>query len=274
MFTQCPDCSKLYPVTKKQIRAKKSKFYCPTCKKKFNVSDSLITAQTLITVDFNPEIKDIFGRQEIQDSNADLPPDPSGEFQLIDASRFLKHRLSNVEAADSQRNAGDTELLPWETEKKPLIVNWFIGLIIGLVLLAAQVLYFESSAWVQSPVYRPYLEKICQWFGCRLAEYQNLAEISVLQSSLSTKDDKSLMFKAVLINEGAFRQLLPNIKISLLDYNDQVFAQRIFNPDKYLPGSSLVQSSLIAAGETVEISLNLAKTVPKIGGYRFEFVEQ
>ncbi len=272
MFTQCPDCKKLYPVTKKQSRAKKTKFYCSNCKKKFNapVSSSAVQAR------FNTglEIEDLSVRRAGQEPSAELKQEQNSDFQLTDASRFLKNRLPSVEDAESQHQADEIGLLPWEAEKPPLTINWLLGFMAGLILLTAQLLYFESSAWIQHPACRIYLEKICQWFGCRLAEYRNLAEIAVLQSSLSATDDGSFLFKAVLNNQGVFRQLLPDIKISLLDYNDQVFAQRIFNPAIYWPGAKSLQNPVIAADETVEISLTFAKIETKIGGYRFELVEK
>ncbi|MBM4206856.1 MAG: hypothetical protein FJ190_02170 [Gammaproteobacteria bacterium] len=59
MRSQCPDCGKLYPVTKKQLRAPKTQVYCTQCKKKFIVAEILVekTAKTAEANAFNQKKK-------------------------------------------------------------------------------------------------------------------------------------------------------------------------------------------------------------------------
>jgi Protein of unknown function (DUF3426) len=162
------------------------------------------------------------------------------------------------------------ERLPWEAEKKPANINWFVGFIIGFVFLIGQLAYFESGKLSQNTSYRPVLEKLCRWLGCHVADYQNLDEFAVLQGSFKPNGDNTITFKAVINNQAAFKQRLPNIKLTLLDYNEQVFAQRIFDPKDHISGVGTHLA--IAPDATVAVSLTIAAPKTPIGGYNFDLI--
>jgi predicted Zn finger-like uncharacterized protein len=161
-----------------------------------------------------------------------------------------------------------TERLPWEIAETPVNANWILGLIVGCVLFLGQFLYFESSAWGQNIVYRPHLEKICRWLGCQLRDYQNLDELNVLSSSFVTKANNTIEIKAVINNQADFAQHLPNIYLTLLDFNEQPFAQRIFTPKEYLSISG--KGFSLAPDTTLEISLTIAAPKISVGGHTID----
>lgn len=262
MLTQCPDCRKTYLVTKKLKRGKKAQIFCTDCKKKFLVSTLFAEKTTAL----------------LTEAKAEYIPKPVSiqKSSLKIKSSDWMHRWRNknrpIETAiNSALPVTDQERLPWEMEKRQFNVNWFVGVVVGFLLLVGQAVFFEGDNLSQNPAYRPHLEQLCRWLGCQLADYENLAELVVLQGSFSSAADNAIVFKAVINNQSAFRQRLPNIKMTLLDYNDQLFAQRVFMPTEYLASSAYSNYS-IEPDESIEASLTIAATKTLVGGYNFDLI--
>ena len=160
---------------------------------------------------------------------------------------------------------------PWDYKIVPDNSYWGIGLVVALLLLAGQILYFEGATFTRNPVFRPHLEKICQRLDCRLPAYKNPAEFTLLQNSLSYLSDRRQLFRVVVSNRAAFAQPYPNLELTLRDYSGNPFAQRIFLPQNYLP-KGRAATSVILPNATVEIRLNIAVPKTIIGGYTFELI--
>jgi hypothetical protein len=269
MYTQCPDCRKTYPVTKKHTRAKKAQIYCTDCKKKFNVSALLNESSAVLVTEAKAEFipKAESKRQPRQKKKSARNP------YSINASSFLKAVKPTDTSNIPLESSPVPEKLPWEEkdENKPIHFSWLTGLITGLFLLLGQIIYFEHGKWPQNPAYRPQLEKLCQWLGCELPDYENLNELAVLQGSFTPNPGNTIAFRAAINNQASFRQKLPNIKLTLIDYNEQLIAQRIFVPKDYLSDAKRSHFS-IDPDETLEASLTIAAPKTAIGGYNFDLL--
>lgn len=204
-------------------------------------------------------------RKPVQKKKPSPPP------YSINISSFLKKTVSDSPAPKPLDSGSTTERLPWETDKQPLNLPWTTGFVTALVLLFGQIIFFEHHNWAQNSSFRPRLELLCQWLGCRLSDYEQLDELVVLQGSFTPNADNTFLFKAVINNQADFRQRLPNIKLTLLDYNEQLLAQRIFLPKDYLSDDKRLNSS-IAADETVEARLVITGPKTPIGGYSFDLI--
>ncbi len=148
---------------------------------------------------------------------------------------------------------------------------WRSGLVIASLLLAAQTMYFEGTAFSRNPTFRPSLEKLCSQLNCRLPAYKNPVEFTVLQGSLIVLPDRSQLFRAVIRNRAAFAQPYPNLELTLLDYAENPFARRIFRPQDYLPKAQAATSAMLPDA-TAAISLNIATPKTKVGGYTFKLI--
>jgi Protein of unknown function (DUF3426) len=267
MLTQCSGCSNTFLTPKINKRAKKTPILCSDCKRKLN-------APTLSNEKPKPLVTEAKA-EYIAKPETNRKPSPKKKSEnlanLISAIGLLKKTISNAAAKNTSESDPDAGRLPWEIEKKAINVNWFIGAIIGLVLLFGQFIYFEGGKLSQNIAYRPALEKLCQWLSCQLADYENLAEFAVLQGSFTPNADNTISFKAVIANQAGFKQKLPNIKLILRDYNEQLIAQRIFSPKDYLVNTKRTNNS-IAADETVEVGLTIAAPKTPIGGYNFDLI--
>lgn len=177
--------------------------------------------------------------------------------------------LLSETAADETAVSLPATDLPWSRENIVGSAYWRTGLIIGLLLLAGQIVYFEGYRFSQNPIFRPVLEKICAPLNCRLPVYKNLDEFAVLQGSFTDLPDHTRLFKAVITNQAAFTQAYPNIDLTLFDYTGKAFTHRVFKPQEYLPKDSITAPAM-TADATTEISLNIAAPETKVGGYTFD----
>jgi hypothetical protein len=160
--------------------------------------------------------------------------------------------------------------LPWNREIVPGRSYWRIGLIVALLILGGQIVYFEGVTISRNPIFRSSLEKICRQLSCQLPAYENLDEFAVLQSSLSALPDRTQLFRAIISNRAAFAQPYPNFELTVLDYAGNPSARRIFRPQDYLP-ETLIGSVMRPDASTI-ISLNIAALKTKVGGYTFELI--
>ena len=162
------------------------------------------------------------------------------------------------------------QALPWEqTTKFDTTVFWRMSLTAGVILLFAQIYFFERDQIFQNTILRPWLERTCQEFGCQLPVYKNLEELTVLQGSFQPYSENSYRLQAVFVNHAPFAQAYPRIKLTLLEFDGTTLALRIFNPSEYFPD---FKNALIAVDETIDIDLLIAKPDVLIGGYTLELI--
>jgi hypothetical protein len=266
MFAQCPDCLKAYPVTKERLR-KNAFLFCRDCKKNFNALEMLSENSTgLIAEAKTKVIRKTDGKVK---SGAKNKTKNQRQLSNPNTAISVKKESAHETASNTGQPPVASERLPWEADKTPARINWFVGFVAGLLLLFGQIIYFEGYVFGQNATYRPQMEKICRWLGCHLPYYKSLNDFEVALGTLTPKADNSFVFKAIVINQAAFEQRLPNIKLSLLDFNEQLFAQRIFSPNEYL-SSHQRASYAVAPEETIEASLNIAAPKTRIGGYNLD----
>jgi predicted Zn finger-like uncharacterized protein len=157
---------------------------------------------------------------------------------------------------------------PWAEKKERSPRAWRIGFFIGMALLGAQGFHFEGGRVFQNPKIRPALEKFCGVLHCSLPDYQNLAELSVLHNSFSQMPNRHYAFKLVLNNDAAFSMRYPAVGLTLLSYDGQPFAYRLFQPSEYLAGQP--KNARLASNSAAEISLEIAEPKTKVGGFLFD----
>jgi predicted Zn finger-like uncharacterized protein len=157
---------------------------------------------------------------------------------------------------------------PWAEKKQRSPRIWRFGFFTGLCLLIAQGAYFEGGRLLQSAQWRQVLENVCGVLHCRLPDYRNLAELSVLHNSFSELPNRHYAFKLILNNESAFSMRYPAIGLTLLSYGGQPFAYRLFQPGEYLAGQP--KNAPLAANSAAEISFEIAPTQTKVGGFHFD----
>lgn len=264
MYTQCPECRKIYEISKEQL-LENCVIFCEGCSAEFNAF--------VLLSDILPEVKRGANIGDCENSGSKTKSRPKKKFKrrrqgkknLILEDNSKPDNIAVGQVAETSMR----ETLPWEIEKAPISVNWYAGFMLGCLVLAGQLIFFETKNLTQNASYRPKLEIIANWFGYTLPAYQNINELELLQGSLGTNDGGKLWFKAAINNQAAFEQKLPNIELELLDNDGQVFAERIFVPKEYLANGSRT-NFFIAPDETVQASLQIAMPKTSMGGYHFD----
>ena len=184
----------------------------------------------------------------------------------FDALERLNENMATINAW--QDDAPTTDI-PWEKGKhtrSPLL--WSLASTAGLLLLLAQLYYFEGAQLVQRPGIRTWIETICQPLDCRLPVYRNLQQITI-QGILQPVADNSFQLQALLVNQAPFAQAYPDIKLSLMEFNGRVFAERVFHPDDYLVNAS---ARLMSSKSRIDVNLAIVKPALPIGGYTLELL--
>ncbi len=273
MFTQCPECKKVFSLGGMPSNGDKTQLFCDKCSKDFNVVEFLSDTHPTGLVS---EVKAEFIAKNASKNSKTKP------------RKKTKNRLQNkvlpqieTKASNPSENIQDPssvetfipsyERLPWEIEKTVSHINWHLGVVLGLVLLLGQLIYFEVGELSQNVAYRPYLEKLCLRLGCQLPDYKNLNEFEVLQGSFTPNPNDTFTFNAVISNQAIFKQRLPMIKLTLLDFQEQIFAQRIFKPSDFMP-KQLTNTNTINPEESIKVQLQLRSPKTPIGGYNFDLV--
>lgn len=144
---------------------------------------------------------------------------------------------------------------------------WLTGTGIMWLILLFQIVFFEGDHLSRSPQLRRGLEALCALVSCQLPVYRNLDELAVSNASLQPRDNRSYQFVAALSNQGPFPQRAPKLKITLLGFNGQALAERVFAVDDYLVGPELP-----VAEQTAQIRLQLAAPLASVGGYTFTLI--
>ncbi len=177
--------------------------------------------------------------------------------------------ISETEAIASEKNLSDSTL-PWDHEKRSKSIYWSIGVCFCLLLLVAQMVYFEGYNFTQSSKIRPFLTAVCQRIACRLPDYKNPDQFNIV-GSFKQMPDQNYEFHAAISNEADFPQVYPNVRLTLLNFNSKPFAARVFQPHDYLPEAK--RASTMNPDTSTEISLKIAAPKSAVGGSSFELVD-
>jgi len=182
---------------------------------------------------------------------------------LFDALEFISEQpLEESEQTDYQNQFSSAP-----KSNNYLDALWTYSFLAGILLLCTQIYFFEGYTLSQNSILRPWLLRFCQTLDCRLPEYKNIDEISILQGSMEPTDAHSYKFKAVISNQARFDQPYPDIRLTLLNFTGEAFAERVFSAHNYRP-----ELSLLAADEITEIGFDIAAPQSKIGGYTFKLL--
>lgn len=161
----------------------------------------------------------------------------------------------------------DEDLPEQDQRAKPqpqMSLVWPLAFAAMFLLLVAQIIYFEGSHLIMQPRLKAGLDAVCEAVHCRLPIYRNLDELVVFYSDLQVQTDHSYLFTAAISNQALFPQAAPDLKLTLLSFNGQPIAERVFSAPQYLSGPTQ-----LAADQAAEIRLAIVAPVTSIGGYTF-----
>lgn len=155
---------------------------------------------------------------------------------------------------------------------------WGYGCLLGLLLLAAQLLFVYRSAIAEaSPALRPALESLCRPLGCQVGYARRIERIFITSSSLQpprgqagAPDDelRRLVLRVSLRNRYDQPQHWPALRLSLTDMSDTVVVRKVLRPADYLP-KDLVDRPF-EPGAEVNAAVPIEVSGAQVNGYQLD----
>lgn len=159
--------------------------------------------------------------------NIDAEPD------LLDEQPWLANERSSTQIPH-------VDIPPELLEDEPVKRTWptWTLLVLAVIALPAQVLWYQFEDWSKDTTLRPIYVQACAVFGCELPVQRNvgliIARNSVLRDHPEVAD--ALIYDALLINQAEFKQPFPLVELTLTTIGGHLVASRRFKPTEYLSG--------------------------------------
>lgn len=146
--------------------------------------------------------------------------------------------------------------------------GWLNGIVLMLIIAAAQTLYFRFDDWARTPQWRPFYSQLCTQLNCVLPKVQNIREMNTqhLVVRAHPKLQKALMVDTLLLNRADYEQPFPDLLLVFSDLNDRVVASRRFTPAQYLSGELAGQQDM-PVRTPVHIALEIVDPGPEAVSY-------
>ncbi|MCD0505560.1 DUF3426 domain-containing protein, partial [Bordetella petrii] len=156
---------------------------------------------------------------------------------------------------------------------------WGYACVVGLLLLAVQLVYVYRSAIATSvPGLRPLMVSLCEPLGCQVGYARRIERIFITSSSLQPPrgqagaaghDDLSrLVLRMTMRNRYDKPQHWPALLLDLTDISDTVVVRKVLQPSDYLPKGQLGQPFEAGAEITVEVPIEVAGA--HVNGYQLD----
>jgi predicted Zn finger-like uncharacterized protein len=131
-------------------------------------------------------------------------------------------------------------------------------LLLGVIGLPAQVLWYQYDTWVKDPQYRPVYQTICDVFACELPPLRDLTKIVAKKSFIRAHPERAdaRVVDVLMVNEADFAQPFPLIELIATSMRGQLVAGRRFKPAEYLQGD-MVNAELFPPLTPIHVSLEI-----------------
>jgi predicted Zn finger-like uncharacterized protein len=131
-------------------------------------------------------------------------------------------------------------------------------ILLALIGLPVQVLWFQYDVWVRDLAYRPIYETICEMADCVLPPMQDVSKIVSKKSFIRAhpERDEARIVDVLMVNNAEFSQPYPLIELVATNMQGQLVAGRRFKPAEYLQGDAQV-GDMFAPRTPVHVSLEI-----------------
>ncbi|MDF0604685.1 DUF3426 domain-containing protein [Neisseriaceae bacterium TC5R-5] len=224
--------------------------------------------------------------EAMQNRQQNTPSVPLGNpFELEDPSSIAEPAFA-VSADQSSSSATETTNLRPEASALPqdeltaaaaadkprrpfVFALALIASIIGLLLLAGQLIYFNRTRIAAEVAeLRQPLELACKQLGCTVPWPTDPAYIRTEWSELAFVPDypNLIQLSATLKNHANYAQAYPWLELSLKDEHDQVLIRKVFSPKEYLKPNDLQLGRFNPASE-IKVTMRLDTGEVRAMGY-------
>lgn len=145
---------------------------------------------------------------------------------------------------------------------------WYLALLIALLALPLQYGHFNAASLGQDPRLRPALSGLCRLTGCTLGHLADISRITTTDLVVRSHPERpgALRVDAVLVNNAAFAQPFPQLRLRFEDLQGTVVAARTFAPREYL-GGELAGATALPSRQPVRLELDIVDPGPAAVSY-------
>ena len=172
-------------------------------------------------------------------------------------------------------NLSSSPVAPPRVERSASRKRWGWGLTAliaaGLLIYQLGWQHFERLA-LYEPL-RPWYASLCDLTGCELPPLRAVDKIRSRELVVRSHPDQdnALLLEVTIVNKAGFEQPYPAIALSFSNLNNDIVAQRVFQPGDYL-GDSELASQPLPAGQGRRIRLALRDPGKDAINYRIDFL--
>jgi hypothetical protein len=165
-----------------------------------------------------------------------------------------RQESSSLIESDDQPRAGNNE----NYLTKGQFWLWSTGSVLAILLLLAQLIYFNSLAVTRGSSLWPLTSSFCSLTGCPLQPMTDSSKILTGELMVRThpRVSNALFVDAVILNQGNFEQPFPHLRLIFENLQGAVIAQRIFTPADYLQGE-VSNFSLMPSQRPIKLELEI-----------------
>lgn len=294
MYTRCPKCETVFHITMEQLQAHNGTVRCGRCDNVFNADQQLFSdipenakeepapppKKTRTASASKTKTGKTKTTRPVKPAAAPAPPAPENiADEEVDAAPApwaapLPDRPNPIAEPKTRRAASAGLLLSTSsTTPRKFSALWIAGIVVLVVMLAAQLVYFYRNALAAHVALRPYLLELCAQLGCRVQPPYDVSRIELIQPTNIAPHPRianALRLRATLVNRAAKAQPHPYMQVSLTDNAGRVLARRVFSPQQYLEQPTAGDDMLphLAVSALIDLTNPDEKTV----GYQIDFL--
>ena len=262
MFTQCIECETILPVRAGELALAHGQVRCSSCGVVFLALESLCE-----DLDENGHVRTCF--------HSERPPtlaDPRAGDRMID-DLFLSQPTED--SYEPEFYVAPPPPVPREIHDSapprwPRSLLWGAAALLLLAVLAGQWIRQEHRQQRWNPELRPWLQRACVVFGCRVPLPSDRSMIRLVGRNIRPHPSVAgaLIISAAMQNQAPFAQSFPTVEIVLSNLSGNKVAMRRFGPAEYLD-----EGTSLEAGMPPQILLPLVFEVvdPGDDAVAFEF---
>ena len=256
MYTYCPNCSVIFEVSQAQLSCAAGKVRCGECRHVYMATKCLYN--------------DLASARMAMEANMDgtstaMAPPPIDYANLPEVEQAMQQEVATPAAPGL--GGWDQHAFSFREVFSGLLI------IVLLLALAAQYVWFNRDTLAANDRWRPELERFCAVLKCRLPLRSDIGQLAILSRDVRQHPvaENALLINASFENRADFVQPYPVFEISFTDTTGKAVAARRFLPAEYLDDEVLRESGLPAA-TPVQVVLEVLDPGDQAVSFQFGFL--
>jgi predicted Zn finger-like uncharacterized protein len=280
MRVRCPSCQTVFRLPPGALEVADGLVRCGRCEATFDGSQELEPDEEEI-----PEIVVLHDAVDAPPVPPAMMLDPDAVLEAVDDDRTDRTAATGDEDEaplyPPSPNQEAARVFGLETPRRrarvargpaPTLLLAFANVVL-LGLLGAQLVFGLREPLLASPELRPWLERGCEFAGCRLPALRDPERVEILARNVRAhpRYANGLLVDVTLVNRASYVQPFPVMQLTFTSLDEQWFAQRRFQPAEYL-GPNRGTAERLPPDIPVQVVLELLDPGPEAVSYKFDFL--